>query len=181
MRKHCPRDQAERLTGKLWDTKRGRYVFRTKLAQEYPHLLRATIGVHQLWTDDLAHLAPSFALQTAAADRKRPLGLASRWKEHRQAVSTQKALESGYQLKRGALKPLLEVEMEPGQAIHWALNVVLLWAILGLKRLRLWRARLLKSWVNASKLWHSGTRSKVIACSLNQCAGLQTLIFATCS
>eukprot|EP00913_Durusdinium_trenchii_P016762 g15755.t2 len=30
----------------------------------------------------------------------------------------------GYQLKRGAQKPLLEIELEPGQAIRWALEVV---------------------------------------------------------
>lgn len=96
--KTCPGNHVhERLTGKVWDHKRGRYVFRTKLAQECPYLLCATmaLGIHQLWIDDLAHLSLSFRLCTPAADRKRPLGLASRWKEHRQAVSAQKALESG--------------------------------------------------------------------------------------
>jgi hypothetical protein len=33
-------------------------------------------------------------------------------------------MAAGYQLKRGAAKPLLEVEMEPGQAIKFALDAV---------------------------------------------------------
>ena len=46
------------------------------------------------------------------------------WQGHRQEDSARNALLSGYQLKRGALKPLLEVELEPGQAVQWALQVV---------------------------------------------------------
>jgi len=33
------------------------------------------------------------------------------------------AAASRYQLKRGAMKPLLEVESEPGQAILWAMSI----------------------------------------------------------
>ena len=32
------------------------------------------------------------------------------------------AVAAGYQLKRGALKPLLEIETSPGQAIQWLLG-----------------------------------------------------------
>ena len=46
------------------------------------------------------------------------------WKGHRQAESALKALNAGYQLKRGAAKPLLELEMEPGEAVHFALQLV---------------------------------------------------------
>ena len=69
------------------------------------------------------HLAPTFALVGPKADRKRPLGQAVLWKEHRQAASALKAVASGYQLKRGAMKPLLDIETEPGEAIAWALQI----------------------------------------------------------
>ena len=70
----------ERLQGKVWNPKRRKVVFRTKLAQEYPHARCATIalGVQQLWQDDLVQFQQSFQLKTPAADRKRPLGLPSR-------------------------------------------------------------------------------------------------------
>jgi hypothetical protein len=39
-------------------------------------------------------------------------------------LAIQRAQWAGYQLKRGAAKPLLHIEMEPGQAIEAALHVI---------------------------------------------------------
>eukprot|EP00435_Cladocopium_sp_Y103_P025489 s1800_g6.t1 len=115
-----------KLKGKVWDPKTGKWVFRTKGAQVYPWILCATMAeaVAALYEDALAHLAPSFALSTPAADRKRPLGSGKPWPGHRQEVSAAKAQWAGYQLKRGATKPLFEFEMEPGQAIEFALRAL---------------------------------------------------------
>ena len=103
----------------------GRVVFRTKLAQVYPVDMCVAIAetVAQFIVHPLAHLAPSFALQNPKGDRKRPLGQTIAWSEHRQKNSALAAVASGYQLKRGAMKPLVDVECEPGQAIHWVMNV----------------------------------------------------------
>ena len=60
----------------------------------------------------------------ASSSRKRSLGSHRTWLQHRQHQAAQLAAASGYQLKRGALKPLLQIECEPGQAIQWALQVV---------------------------------------------------------
>ena len=38
--------------------------------------------------------------------------------------TAEKALAAGYQLKRGAAKPLLEVEMEPGEAAQWMMSSI---------------------------------------------------------
>ena len=115
-----------RLKGKVWGPKRSKVVYRTKLAQEYPFALCATLalGVQQVWLQQLDHFQPSFELCTPASDRKRALGSGKMWAGHRQAATAQRALQAGYQLKRGAQKPLLEIELEPGQAIRWALEVV---------------------------------------------------------
>ena len=114
----------ERLQGKVWDPKRNKVVFRTKLAQEYPFDLCASmaLAVQMIWSASLSKFAASFEL--TALDRKRPLGTAALWSGHRQEQTAARALQAGYQLKRGALKPLLEFEMEIGQAIQWALQVV---------------------------------------------------------
>ena len=115
-----------KLKGKVWDPKTGKWVFRTKGAQVYPWILCATMAeaVAALYEDALAHLAPSFALTTPAADRKRPLGSGKPWPGHRQEASAAKAQWAGYQLKRGAAKPLFEFELEPGQAIEFALRAL---------------------------------------------------------
>ena len=122
----CPGNHAhEKLQGKSWDSKLALWVFRTKAAQVYPWALCASIAVQvaQIFVDPLAHFAASFALCTPAADRKRPLHSSQPWKGHRQEETARKALSAGYQLKRGAAKPLLEIEMEPGEAVFWMLNV----------------------------------------------------------
>ena len=117
--------QHEVLKGKVFSEQFGRVVFRTKLAQVYPVDMCVAIAetVAQFIAHPLAHLAPSFALQNPKGDRKRPLGQAIAWSEHRQRNSALAAAASGYQLKRGALKPLVDVECEPGQAIQWVMNV----------------------------------------------------------
>ena len=56
-------------------------------------------------------------------DRKRPLGQAMPWKPHRQRDTAERAQAAGYQLKRAAVPPLLQVEMEPGQAVRTALEI----------------------------------------------------------
>ena len=101
-------------------------VFKTKLAQVYP------IELCQEWARIVKDLvqgvgslfAASFTLVIPAQDRKRQLGRAVPWDGHRQAAAAQLAAAGGYQLKRGAAKPLLDVECEPGQAIEWSLQVV---------------------------------------------------------
>ncbi|CAL1129875.1 unnamed protein product, partial [Cladocopium goreaui] len=124
---HCPGGhQHVKLKGKVWDPVQQRMVFRTKQAQVYPWALCATVAtaVSELLTNPLAHFFASFQLQTPAGDRKRALGSSKQWPGHRQAESAAKAQLAGYQLKRGAAKPLLEFEMEPGEAIRVALQVV---------------------------------------------------------
>ena len=114
------------LKGRLWDPQRRRWIYRTKLAQEYPHSLCQLMAytIRALFLDNTQQFEETFQLTTPAADRKRPLGQLSSWQGHRQAESAQRALAAGYQLKRGAAKPLLDVEMEPGQAVAWALAVL---------------------------------------------------------
>eukprot|EP00435_Cladocopium_sp_Y103_P044913 s60_g12.t1 len=122
----CPGDHVhEKLKGKVWDPKQQKMVFRTKAAQVYPWSLCSTVALQiaQIFVDPFAHLAPSFALTTPAADRKRAVLSGRPWKLHRQAETAHRALAAGYQLKRGALKPLLEVELEPGEAIKWVMQV----------------------------------------------------------
>ena len=115
----------EKLKGKVWDPQQLKMVFRTKEAQIYPWSLCATLAVQiaQLFVDPFAHLAPSFGLTVPAHDRKRELLSTRPWKVHRQADTARRALAAGYQLKRGALKPLLGIELEPGEAIRWVLQV----------------------------------------------------------
>ena len=72
-------------------------------------------------SDETPQFALSFGL--TASKRKRPVGQPLRWRDHRQAVTALKAEASGYQLKRGARKPLLDTETEPGVAIAWALAI----------------------------------------------------------
>ena len=114
-----------RLKGKVWSEKLKKWVFRTKLAQEYPWKLCQTMAsaVLQLRDAPLQHLQPSFALQGDLLHRKRQLGTSKTWKPHRQERSASLAQAAGYQLKRGAVKPLLEVECTPGQAIEWVMQI----------------------------------------------------------
>eukprot|EP00913_Durusdinium_trenchii_P002795 g2586.t1 len=113
----------ERLTGQIWSDHFQKLVYRTKLAQVYPAALCSSMAtiVHNVWASDASQFSSSFTL--VAGKRKRPVGQALRWKMHRQQLTAIKAVAAGYQLKRGALKPLLDVETEPGTAIAWALSI----------------------------------------------------------
>jgi hypothetical protein len=101
----------------------GKRIFRTKLAQVYPDEICTE------WADLAAKgtsrdpLAATFALTTPISDRKRPVGQPVPWKPHKQQLTAAKATAAGYQLKRSALPPLLDVEMEPGRAVEVALSV----------------------------------------------------------
>ena len=123
----CPGGHGHiKLKGKVIDPETGKRVFKTKAAQVYPWALCAAFAsvVHALWQDPFQHLQASFQLVTPASDRKRQLGSCKPWLGHRQMSSAQRAQWAGYQLKRGAAKPLLHIEMEPGQAIEAALHVI---------------------------------------------------------
>ena len=113
-----------KLKGKVWDPHQQRIVFRTKAAQVYPWSLCSTLAVQiaQLFVDPFAHLTPSFAQTVPAHDRKREPFSTRTWKVHRQAATARRALAAGYQLKRGALKPLLDIEPEP-EAIRWVMQM----------------------------------------------------------
>ena len=113
------------LKGKVFSHQFGRVVFRTKLAQVYPKALCSAFAsaLVELWRDPLQWFQQSFALVGRAHDRKRPVGQHILWKSHRQHQSGLAAVASGYQLKRGAMKPLVDVETEPGVAIQWVLNI----------------------------------------------------------
>ena len=103
-----------------------RWFFAPNKRQVYPWALCATVAsaVTDMILAPLEHFSASFRLTTPAGDRKRALGSGRSWPGHRQADSAAKAQLAGYQLKRGAAKPLLEFEMEPGEAIRVALQVV---------------------------------------------------------
>ena len=113
-----------KLKGQVWSTQFKRWVFRTKLAQEYPWQMCQAMAhsVVEIMEDKCSHFADSFRLQDVG-DRKRPLGQLVPFREHKQALTALFAQAAGYQLKRGALKPLLDVETTPGAAIEWALSI----------------------------------------------------------
>ena len=110
--KHVP------LKGKVWNKKDRKWVFRTKAAQVYPKPLCEAIAqkVSGVFFEDCPQFAQSFLLRSL--DRKRPLGMSKAWLQHRQNRSAMLAQAASYQLKRGAVKPLLDVECEPGDAKH---------------------------------------------------------------
>lgn len=123
--KSCPGNHRHIvLKGKVFSKLFNRVVFRTKLAQEYPVALCEAMAqaIVSIVKAPLQHFQPSFEL-LSAEKRKRPLGQAMKDPQHRQARSAALAVSAGYQLKRGALKPLLDVETHPGEAIHWALSI----------------------------------------------------------
>ena len=101
----------------------GQKVFRTKLAQVYPAELCDAWAAVVAAVRSHDPLAATFELVTPASGRKRPVGQPAPWKSHKQRASAEKATAAGYQLKRSALPPLLNVEMEPGQAVAAALSV----------------------------------------------------------
>ena len=61
---------------------------------------------------------------TPATERKRQLGTPTRSLPHKQAGSGTNAVRSGYQMKRGVVRPLFTEEVEPGEAARQALEFV---------------------------------------------------------
>ena len=103
--------------------------FKTRLAQVYPTQLC------QLWAKEIAqqlqvkvlHQDPlelTFTMAIPSSERKRRLGQPVPWMVHRQFATGERAQAAGYQLKKGVTPPLIPVEMEPGEAVRYALNVV---------------------------------------------------------
>ena len=115
-----------KLKGKIWSPELQKWVFRTKLAQVYPPRLCLAMArpLCLLFSIEPPALWPTFELALPASDRKRPLGQTVPYQEHRQAVSGKRARDAGYQMKRGVLPPLFEVELEAGQAVKLALQVL---------------------------------------------------------
>lgn len=102
----------------------GKKVFKTKAAQVYPQALCAKwakIISRQLGSDPLAK---TFQMSIPASERKRALGQPMPWKPHKQRSTASQAITAGYQMKKSAVPPLLEVEMEPGQAVQVALDLI---------------------------------------------------------
>ena len=98
----------------------GKKTFKTRLAQVYPSQLC------DLWAQEVKivdPLLPTYGLICPPAERKRPIGQPVPWSPHRQFRSGEKARSAGYQLKKSALPPLIPVEMEPGQAVQFALQL----------------------------------------------------------
>ena len=102
--------------------------FRTRLAQVYPTKLC------QRWASEISRqlrsavsadpLTLTFTMVIPASDRKRRLGQPVPWAVHRQQATGEKAQAAGYQLKKGVMPPLIPVEMEPGEAVRFSLNLV---------------------------------------------------------
>ena len=113
------------LQGQEWCSRTNTWIWKTKRAQVYPHQMCVHMAatVSALVRHDLSHLQPSFDLALTASERKRPLGPGLDRPAHRQANTAALAQFAGYQLKRGAAKPLIQDELEPGQAIAWAMSV----------------------------------------------------------
>ena len=118
----CDKDvrphQREQLKG--FTVVNGKKIFKTRLAQVYPVRLCA-VWAQQVVIDD--PLSRTFGLICPPAERKRPLGQPVPWSPHRQLRSGEKARSAGYQLKKSALPPLIPVEMEPGQAVKFSLQL----------------------------------------------------------
>ena len=120
------------LSGKVWCNVKQKKVWRTKLAQVYPVELCAQMAallvVEQPVASEvdavLARWAPSLALITSPKDRKRAVGTPTKIAEHRQFLTGQRAVASGYQLKKGVVAPLYLTEPEPGQAIEIAVKAL---------------------------------------------------------
>ena len=92
-----------------------------KAVRPHEHVpLHGTIMVNGKISDPLL---PTYGLICPPAERKRPLGQPVPWSPHRQLRSGEKARSAGYQLKKSVLPPLIPVEMEPGQAVQFALQL----------------------------------------------------------
>ena len=127
----CDKDRRphvhDQLTGTV--TVDGVKKFKTRLAQVYPTQLC------QHWAKEIAQqlrgqaqqqdpLAMTFTMVIPSSERKRRLGQPVPWMVHRQFNTGEQAQAAGYQLKKGVTPPVILVEMEPGEAVRFALNVV---------------------------------------------------------
>ena len=103
----------------------GEWVFRTRQAQVYPPQLCAALArcIHHIMCGRTPQFAESFKLVHQDDVRKRPLGEEAKFRQHRQEAAAKLAQAAGYQMKRGAIRPLLTHEVEPGIAVEWALQV----------------------------------------------------------
>ena len=68
------------------------------------------LGLHAS-VEDGRQFAKTFSMVTPSADRKRVLGAPCRFKEHKQGRSGRRAVQSGYQMKRGLVPPLFSHEV----------------------------------------------------------------------
>ena len=100
----------------------GKKVFKTRIAQVYPDRL-CSVWAQCLRGGHSDPLQATYNWALPPADRKRPLGQPVPWSGHKQKISAEKAVAAGYQLKRSALPPLFQVEMDPGQAVQTALEM----------------------------------------------------------
>ena len=114
----CPGDHAHALLQGTVRTRSGKKIFKTKSAQAYPMQVCRVWAqvVSEVVRSSVPHLQASFMLTAPAQDRKRQLGSNLPWKGRRQFAAGGQRL---YQPKRGATKPLLDIECEPGQAIQF--------------------------------------------------------------
>ena len=125
LQRSCPGNHKHQvLKGKVWSDQFQRVVYRTKLAQVYPWDLcnQMAEDIKALWTRPFSQLQASFELKSLDK-RKRAVGQVIPWKVHRQQRTALSATAAGYQLKRGALKPLIDIETDPGEAVRWALQI----------------------------------------------------------
>ena len=122
---NCTGQSHQALKGQVWDPASGRKQWQTKLAQVYPEKLCdlwAQLAMEQRASDvGLPGLASSFMLVTPPGERNRPVGLPS--KLGKQTEWAANAVLAGHQTKKGRVQPLLEVELEPGQATWVAMAV----------------------------------------------------------
>ena len=69
--------------------------------------------------------SPTFALLTPADHRTRQVGAPCRWSSPaRQGDTAARAVQAGYQMRRGLVRPLFQEEPEPGQAVRIALQAI---------------------------------------------------------
>ena len=112
--------QHEPLVGKI--KRDGKWIYKTRLAQVYPLELCNKWAEAILASNDPLQL--TFLWKLDPASRKRPAGQPIEWVQHKQHATAEKAAQSGYQLKRSAMPPLFQSEMEPGQAVAVALDLL---------------------------------------------------------
>ena len=126
----CDRDrrphQHDPLSGTVMVN--GKKMFKTRLAQVYPaHLCQqwAAEICSQLQRQEVVTdpLALTFTMTIPSKERKRSLGQPVPWSVHRQLGTGERAQAAGYQLKKGVTPPLIPFEMEPGEAVRFALSL----------------------------------------------------------